>query len=669
MGEVYRAHDARLGRDVAVKVLPEKLARDAEARARFEREARAVAALSHPNVLHIHDVGSDESQVWVVTELLEGETLADLLARRSLSEAEALDLARQMIDGVASAHDAGLVHRDLKPANLFITPGDDSRAPRLKILDFGLAKGDLLPAVETDEDATLAAHTQPGTVMGTVGYMSPEQAEGRETGARADVFAVGAVLYEMWTGQRAFTGSSPMAIVSAILRDQPSIAALPPAIARIVERCLAKEPEERYASANEVAGALAAARDPSPASGATVTGPHDPQSTRPSIAVLPFESMSGDPEQEFFADGITEDIITELSRIRSLFVIARNSSFAYKGKAVNIPEVARELGVRYVAEGSVRKAGNRVRITVQLIEAATGSHIWAERYDRDLEDVFAIQDEVARAITATLPGRLEAADLERAERKPPENLAAYECVLTGKILHHRVNKEDNAEALRLLDRAIELDPQYAHAHAWKACVLGQASFQGFVDDREAALTRAEEALQAAYTLDDSDAECHRLLSAVNLASRQYDKAAHHQERGLALNPNSDLIVVQQGELFTWTGRPDEGVEWIRKAMRLNPYHPERFWNHLGRALFVARRYDEAIEAFRRIAIPDHTHHAYLAACHAQLGNRAEAERHAAEATALCASFSIDEYLSTLPYQHEADLQHHREALIKAGLPD
>ncbi len=377
--------------------------------------------------------------------------------------------------------------------------------------------------------------------------------------------------------------------------------------------------------------------------------------------------MSGDPEQEFFADGLTEDLITAISRFRDLLVISRNSAFVHKGKAVRIQDVAREFGVHYVVEGSVRKAGNRVRVTVQLIDAETDRHVWAERYDRELEDIFAIQDEVIAAIVATLPGRVEQATHERAGRKPTDSMAAYELVLAGKVLHHRSTPEANAEAQRLLQRALELDPNYAHAHAWTACVLGQTWVNGWCKDRDSVWSRVVEELQAALALDDNDSDVHRILAAVSLASDDHAKAMYHQERGLALNPNNDLIVVQQGELLTWLGRSEEGIEWIRKAMRLNPYHPERFWNHLGRAYFVARRYAEAIEAFRRITRPDASHHAFLAAAHAQLDDAAAARGHAAEVRTRDPAFILEGYLLTLHYKQPADLEHHRAALLKAGL--
>jgi len=406
------------------------------------------------------------------------------------------------------------------------------------------------------------------------------------------------------------------------------------------------------------------------------TAPEDPKdaavataiSKKPSIAVLPLVNMSGDPEQEFFADGLTEDIITELSRFHDLLVISRNSTFVYKGKAVKVQEVAREFGVDYLLEGSVRKAGGRIRVTVQLIDAETDRHIWAERYDRELEDIFAIQDEMTRAIVATLPGRVEAATHDRAKRKPTDNMAAYECVLAAKVLHHRSTREDNAEAQRLLNRALALDPNYAHAHAWKACVLGQTWVYDWCSDRDATFQQVAAELEITLALDDNDSDVHRILAALNLNRDEHDKAAYHQERALALNPNYDLVVVQQGELLTWLGRPEEGIDWIRKAMRLNPYHPERFWSHLGRACYCAEKYAEAVEAFSRITRPDHTHHAFLASTFAQMGNAVAAAAHAAEVLKREPKFSVAVHLATQHYKRDVDRQRHEAGLLKAGLP-
>lgn len=389
---------------------------------------------------------------------------------------------------------------------------------------------------------------------------------------------------------------------------------------------------------------------------------------KPSIAVLPLVNMSGDPEQEFFADGLTEDIITELSRFHDLLVISRNSTFVYKGKAVKVQDVAKEFAVDYVLEGSVRKAGGRIRVTVQLIDAEADRHVWAERYDRELADIFAIQDEMTRAIVSTLPGRVEAAAHDRVKRKPTDNMAAYECVLAAKVLHHRSARDDNMEAQRLLERAIVLDPNYAHAHAWRACVLGQTWVYNWCDDRDATFAQVAAELEIALRLDDNDSDVHRILAALNLNRDDHDKAAFHQERALALNPNYDLVVVQQGELLTWLGRPEEGIDWIKRAMRLNPFHPERFWSHLGRACYCAEKYADAAEAFSRITRPDHTHHAFLAATLAQMGNAVAASAHATEVLKREPAFSVAAHLATQHYKRAPDRARYEAGLLKAGLP-
>jgi adenylate cyclase len=389
---------------------------------------------------------------------------------------------------------------------------------------------------------------------------------------------------------------------------------------------------------------------------------------KPSIAVLPFDNMSGDPEQEYFADGITEDIITELSRFKELMVIARNSTFTFKGRAVNVQDVGQELGVRYVVEGSVRKAGNRVRITVQLVDAETSNHIWAERYDRELEDIFALQDEVTQAIVATLPGRVEADNIQRVERKPTEIMAAHDYLIRAKIHHHNGTREDNAIGQEMVGKAIELDPQYAQAYAWKACILGQSFARGYVEMDEV-LEEIVASLEKSQSLDDNDYECHRILAAVNVIHNKLDQAKYHQEKAFALKPNYDLIVVQNGELATWLGKPEEGADWVKTAMRLNPYHPERYWSHLGRALYGARRYQEAVEAFKRLAQPDHGQYAFITACYAQLDDDEQARTSADEVLKLAPDFSAETYTGSLPYQDQEDREHLRTGLAKAGLPN
>ena len=387
---------------------------------------------------------------------------------------------------------------------------------------------------------------------------------------------------------------------------------------------------------------------------------------KPSIAVLPFANMSGDAEQEFFADGLTEDILTELSRRRELFVISRTSSFVYKGQAVNMREVAQKLGARYLVEGSVRKAGDRLRITVQLIDTATDVHIWAERYDRKLDDIFAVQDEITSAIVATLPGRLEAAQHDQITRLKPASMAAYECALAAKVLHHKSSREDNVEAQKMIDRALALDPDYAHAHAWRGCILGQAWGYGWAADKDATFSEVKFELERAIALDDNDADVHRILAAIAIVSNEMTRARYHQDRALALNPNYDLVVVQMGELFTWLGQADEGVDWIRRAMKLNPHHPARFWGHLGRAHFVGRQYAQAIEAFMHTTSLDAQQHGFLAASYAWLGDATAASAHVARMRELDRELDLEKFLATMHYAREQDLLHLKEGLQKAG---
>ena len=390
----------------------------------------------------------------------------------------------------------------------------------------------------------------------------------------------------------------------------------------------------------------------------------------PSIAVLPFDNMSSDPEQEFFADGLTEDIITELSRFGGLFVISRNSTFTFKGKSARAADVSKELNVRYVVEGSVRKAGNRVRVNVQLIDGLSDRHVWADRYDRDLEDIFAIQDEITSAITATLPGRIEADNVDRARRIPTDSLPAYECVLAGKTLHHKSNKTDNTEALKLLERAITLDPEYVHARAWRACVLGQALTYGWLDqDIDQTFKDVIDDLTNALTLDENDADIHRILGAINIAGGNLEQAQSHQLKAQRLNPNYDLVVVQSGELLTWQGRPEEGITLIQQAMELNPFHPPRFWGHLGRAYFTGKHYGDAVSAIGQIESPDVLQLAYAAASYAWLEDNAASERYVGLALSQDADLNIDKLMTLQHYGREEDIQHFRDGLLKAGFKE
>jgi adenylate cyclase len=400
-----------------------------------------------------------------------------------------------------------------------------------------------------------------------------------------------------------------------------------------------------------------------------VAGATSPVSDKPSIAILPFDNMSGDPEQDYFADGITEDIITELSRFQSIFVIARNSAFTYKGQAVRVQDVGQDLGVRYVVEGSVRKAGERVRVTVQLIDAHSGNHIWAERYDHKLADIFELQDELTQSIVATLPGRVESADIERVKRKPFHDISAYDCILRAKLNHHRGTLEDNAEGLRLLDQVIETDPECASAYAWRACIIAQAGARGYIEYTDELDKELYGYVLKGLSLDENDLECVRILCEFRIEQNRPDDALVLNDRALRINPNDPRIVAQRGEIFTWLGQPEEGVVWVRKAMRLDPYDADAWAHLLGRALFGAHQYREALSAFKRVPIPRYSHHAFMAVCHTYLNDDDLAEVEGAELLSLKQDFSSGEFCKALFYKSDADRQHVREGLVKVGLPE
>jgi adenylate cyclase len=402
---------------------------------------------------------------------------------------------------------------------------------------------------------------------------------------------------------------------------------------------------------------------------AIVAGAKACSAKKPAIAILPFDNMSGDAEQEYFADGITEDLITELARFQNLVVIARNSTFTYKGKATRVKDVARDLGVHYVVEGSVRRAGNRVRVTVQLIESKSEKHVWAERYDRELTDIFDIQDEVTRAIIGALPSRLEAADIERIKRKPPQDLAAYDYVLRSKILHHHGTKEANAEALQVLNKAIEVDPDYAQAYAWKACTLRQAILRGYTEEPDTLNAQRIENAKKALALDENDMECLRILCEINMEQEDLDKAEHYHNRAFALNPNDPRMLAQRGELMIWLGRPEEGAEWVQRAMQLDPLGANGFAHLLGRALRADRRYEDAIAAYKQVHTARYQHHAEMAACYAAMENNHEAANQKAATLSLNPDYSTEKYIASLSYRNATDREHLRDSLNKAGLPD
>jgi TolB-like protein len=394
-----------------------------------------------------------------------------------------------------------------------------------------------------------------------------------------------------------------------------------------------------------------------------------PLPDRPAIAVLPFTDMTDDPRQGYFSDGIAEDIITELSRYPDLFVVARNSSFTYRGEVTRVMDVGRELGVHYVLEGSVRRAGNRVRINAQLIDATTGKHLWAQRYDRDLEDLFSVQDEVTQSIVAVLPARIQAAAFEQASRKMTRSLDAYDYLLRGKFCYHLETPEANREAEAHFDRSIELDPRFASAYAWKACTIGQAWRHEFRPRTSERQQRLIQLVEQAMSIDENNAESHRIMSRIALLQGQFAKSEHFLECALALNPNDPRLIAQRGINLTFFGDPEAAIPWIEQAMRLDPFSAHRYYLDMVRALFMAGSPEEATVVLARTARTHWEHYLWLAACYAAAGKTSAAEQTGQEAMALRPSLSIAAYIDGwFIWRRNEDKARLRDALAQAGLP-
>jgi serine/threonine protein kinase/Tfp pilus assembly protein PilF len=622
MGEVYKAKDTRLDREVAIKVLPESMAQDPAALSRFQREAKAVAALSHPNILSIFDFGTHGGIDFAVMELLEGGTLRDSLDSGALSQNRAVDLALQIAKGLCAAHEKGIVHRDLKPENLFVT-----REGHLKILDFGLARR---AERATQEDATSAPtreqQTEPGTVMGTLSYMSPEQVRGQIADSRSDIFSLGAILYEMLAGKKAFKRKSAAETMAAILMKEPpdlpeSGGTASPGLAGIVRHCLEKNVDQRFQSARDLVfnlQQLAAGAIESPSASAA--------GSVPSVAVLPFLNFSADPENEFFADGMTEDVIANLSKIRSIKVISRTSVMAFKKREQSLREIGKTLGAAAILEGSIRRAGNRVRIVAQLVDATTDENLWADTYDRELIDIFAIQTDVALQIAAALRAELSPDERTRIERKPTHNAHAYQLYLQGRYAFSRSTEEGYRQAIAYYEQASGEDPELALAHAGLALLYAElATGQGSGAMSPAlAYAKAKEAVAKALALDSGLGDAHSVAATLKFMC-DYDWVGAEKEFQLALelSPGSADIYDRYGWLCSALERYDDSIRLVKRAQELDPLAHA---SDLGTELLRSGRYQEALDAAaREIELePGHTRsHSILGWAKILMGNYEE----------------------------------------------
>lgn len=666
MGEVYRAEDTNLKREVALKVLPSELAGSQERLERFQREAETLAALDHPNIVTIYSVEQAEGVHFLTMQLVEGKPLSELIPADGLPIEQLFEIARPLTEALAAAHARGVIHRDLKPGNIMVT--NDGR---VKVLDFGLAKTGQLTADDAHTQLATAPLTEEGRIIGTLAYMSPEQLAGKDLAASSDIFSLGVVLYEMATGKRPFDGDTPISTISAILHEIPSSVSslrksLPRPLDSVISRCLEKDPQQRFRNADDLGMALRGV-EITPAGGVSlrpvsqfaigvlvllaviiatiafwpsgnekvalnpteVTNEH---SRRPSIAVLPFSNASGDPEQEYLSNGLTEELITQLSKYQDLLVVARTSTLEYKDQAVDVRTVGESLGIRYVLQGSVQKAGNKIRLTAQLSDADDGRQIWGESYDRDLtaSDFFSLQDELTGEVLSAIAGSYGAlfqAELAAARRKPPESLDAYDCVLRVYDYLQIHSGEKHLAARDCLELVVDESTDYVDALAWLAYLYGEEYHHRWNarPDEYDALDRALQLGEAAVQLDAVSQVAHGCLALTLFMRGDYDRATVEAQRAVDLNPRNALWLGLMGLYLSQLGDSERGLPMVRDATLLSPHPPTWFRMAFFYDHYLAGRYNEALADARLLDWDgDFRIPLFVAASYGQLGRVDEA---------------------------------------------
>jgi len=652
MGIVYSARDTILDRNVALKFLPPDSTKDQQTLDRFLREARAAAALNHPNICTIHEIADYDGQPFIVMELMEGKTLKHMIEGKPLSVDRILELSIQIADALDAAHARGITHRDIKPANIFIT-----KSGQAKVLDFGLAK---LTAAAAGVDTVGASGrgttvlnlnlTSPGTAMGTIAYMAPEQARGEDLDARADLFSFGTVLYEMTTGRHAFEGNTSAVIFDGILHGTPTSPAtlnsdIPTPLENIINKALEKDRDLRYQSAAEMRSDLKRLKRDRESSGRTTPVKGTPVASKEapvreikSVAVLYFENLSSAKEDEYFRDGMTEDIITELANIRDLKVFPRPAMLPYRDKSVTAPQVGQELKASYVLGGSLRRAGNRLRITAQLVETQSGHTLWAQRYDREMADVFEVQDEIARSIAQAFRINLSPQEEKKIASKPTENSLAYDYFLRGRSYTRRESLEF---ALQMFEQAVKLDPSFALAHAGIANVCGVYFETHGADPKW--IERGEAAYRRALEINPQLAEGLVGKARIYYALQKHDEAIKYALQAIERKPDCEGVYNVLGRAYFASGRFQEAADLVERAIEANGDDYNTYIPYTN-ALDRLGKNDKA-RSFREMEVlilerqletvpEDVRARVLLAADYANLGRKDDAIRHAEMAVAL-----------------------------------